>query len=502
MRKNRLLRCLSATLLCAVFLLPACGTGSRAYTVTYTAGEGGTLVGECEQKVPRRKDAEQVTAVADAGYRFVGWDDGVSEAVRTDTGIVANAAYTAVFEPEYLDLPAIRIDTEENAAIVSKEDYVNCGVSVLNADEAYNFSGASAKIRGRGNSSWFNMPKKSYKLKFSEKTDLFGNGKAKTWTLIANYCDPSLARNYFALSLGAQFPSLQQTTSTTQFVDLYLNGRYDGVYLVCAQNEVGKTRVDIDEDVDDVDTGYLLEMDVRIEGEELIDYFALEDYRFGRKCYQLKSPDPEDIADAGKYPQSFISYIGLYTSDCLNAIVFEDFERVCDLIDVDSFAESYIVNELFNAQDVGDSSFFLYKKKGGKLYCGPIWDYDISTGNCNYYSSFYTEHGSWEYDCLWAKELNVWYYYLTGRSEFCEIVGRKLAEYETKIRETIDACAQSLYANERTFVRNFKRWDVLGKPNWPNPIELQQIKTWKNHVKYVRNWLLASLEFVKSQYPI
>ena len=96
----------------------------------------------------------------------------------------------------------------------------------------------------------------------------------------------------------------------------------------------------------------------------------------------------------------------------------------------------------------------------------------------------------------------MWYYYLTGRSEFCEIVGRKLAEYETKIRETIDACAQSLYANERTFVRNFKRWDVLGKPNWPNPIELQQIKTWKNHVKYVRNWLLASLEFVKSQYPI
>ena len=166
----------------------------------------------------------------------------------------------------------------------------------------------------------------------------------------------------------SQFPSLQQTTSTTQFVDLYLNGRYDGVYLVCEQNEVGKTRVDIDEDVDDVDTGYLLEMDVRIEGEELIDYFALEDYRFGRKCYQLKSPDPEDIADAGKYPQSFISYIGLYTSDCLNAIVFEDFERVCDLIDVDSFAESYIVNELFNAQDVGDSSFFLYKKKGGKLY--------------------------------------------------------------------------------------------------------------------------------------
>lgn len=59
-------------------------------------------------------------------------------------------------------------------------------------------------------------------------------------TLIANYCDPSLIRNYLAYTVGAGLENIRETTTLVQFVDVYLNGRYDGVYLICEQNETGK----------------------------------------------------------------------------------------------------------------------------------------------------------------------------------------------------------------------------------------------------------------------
>lgn len=401
-----------------------------------------------------------------------------------------------------LTLPDFYVNTKDEEEITSKEEYLTCSVTVDYEDTRYEFESAPAKIRGRGNSSWYEMPKKSYRLKFDEKTDLFGNGSAKTWTLIANYCDPSLSRNYLAYSLGSIFETQIYTTST-QFVHLYLNGKYNGVYLVCEQVQTGKNRIDIDESIDDEDTGYLIELDVRKEGVEDYDYFCINDTHFDDRYYQIKSPDPEDVEEAGgeSLQEKFAYYIRIYVTHSFISIAYQNtYASICELIDVESFAESYILNELFNSQDVGDSSFFLYKKKGGKLYSGPIWDYDISMGNCNYPSSFYTQDLSSNPYCLWAKELNPWYYYLLRYKEFRELVSEKLEYYADKITEKLNACIKYLYAREAEFKKNFEVWDIWGTYVWPNPDEMVRLKNWHAHVNYVHNWLKKSLSNLKTVY--
>ena len=98
---------------------------------------------------------------------------------------------------EMTELPFLYIETKDMVDIVSKEDYVECNVSLTNTDYEFEFSDIKGKIKGRGNSTW-SAPKKPYKLKFDKKVDLFGDGAAKTWTILANYYDKSQIRNYLA----------------------------------------------------------------------------------------------------------------------------------------------------------------------------------------------------------------------------------------------------------------------------------------------------------------
>ncbi len=183
-------------------------------------------------------------------------------------------------------------------------------------------------------------------------------------TLIANYCDPSLIRNYLAYTVGAGLENIRETTTLVQFVDVYLNGRYDGVYLICEQNETGKTRVDIEDDFEKATTpqemGYLLEMDARApsEGEPNWDYIVVNGFN-----YAIKSPDYEDIEGTDVSFLPYVNYIKTYMQYSWTALASNNFALVEQYINVESFVDSYIVHELFNMIDVGYSSYYVYKDR-------------------------------------------------------------------------------------------------------------------------------------------
>lgn len=374
-----------------------------------------------------------------------------------------------------LDMPIIKIYTEDNKAIISKEEYIKCQVSVTNAEsENYNFSNFDAKIKGRGNSTWFHYEKKPYKLKFEEKVDLFGNGKSKTWTLIANAQDNSSIRNYMAYSIGE---NLLNYTTTTQFVEVYLNSKYIGVYLVCEQIETGDNRVEIDESLDYVDTGYLIEQDARApsEGVEGFDYFVCED-----RCFVLKTPDTEDE----EYSTEYLEFIKNYFEKCFGTLKGNNFQEVCDLINVDTFVDTFIINEIFNNSDVDFSSFFLYKDAGGKLCSGPIWDYDSCAGN----AGEETGKGSNNPELNIAHN-NIFYNYLLTFKEFENKIAFRLETTKNLIKKIVnEKCDYVLDVYKNSFQRNF---DVLGLYNE----RLIELKTWQENVEYLRNWLMKSLDY-------
>ncbi len=388
--------------------------------------------------------------------------------------------------------PFVYINVENGAEIVSKEEYLNCVVKILNTEEEYTFESKEAKIKGRGNSTWTMMPKKSYKLKFSEKIDLFGFGKAKTYTLLANYGDKSLSRNLLAYEL-ARGVGLKETSSA-QSINLFVNGEYYGVYLLCEQNEIGKSRVNIESDLADIDTGYLVEIDywADSEGENDIDYFVIGDTK-----YAIKDPETDDEGFSSEH----MNFIKGYVTNSYNSLT-TDYETVKSYIDVESFAKCYIIHELFNCVDIGFSSFYMYKVKGGKLYAGPVWDFDMSSGNCLYDErenpAQYLNVNDPEY--LYAKSVNVWYKKLLEFDEFKALVGSILDENKDFITEKIDEVLDYQLEYVENNKANFKVWDILNKYVWPNPKKIVSIKTYEGQVEYLRTWLNQKLNYMESVY--
>ena len=262
--------------------------------------------------------------------------------------------------------------------------------------------------------------------------------------------------------------------------------------MICEQNETGSTRVDIEDDFEQApnpaDMGYLIELDGRApeEGIENKDYVVVNDVN-----YAIKSPDYEDLDNLDDFTP-YLTYIKQFLIDAMNALESKEISQIQQYIDIDTFIDSYIIHELFNNCDVGFSSFFMYKDAQGKLHSGPIWDFDISGGNCNYN---WTSNPN-----IIMATCNPWYNGLLNCPEIKAMVGERLASYQDEIRNYFDNVKDTLIDYKASFERNFLRWDILGKPNWPNTDEMVAITTWEGQVDYLLEWLNESLNHILSVY--
>ena len=437
----------------------------------------GEISGRTKQTVFKGDTTTTVKVSAKTGYRFIQWSTGETSEEIQITPTEDTTVY-ATFERIYSTLPTIIINTENNEMITSKEEYYNCIFEICNTEEKYSVENVEAKIRGRGNTSW-DSPKKPYKLKLDKPMDLFGNGEANVWTLIANHTDLSLVRNYLAYSVASLFDS-QQYTCKTRYVDLFLNEEYLGVYLLCEQIEVHPNRVDINDGFD-IDTGYLIELDGREDG---------DGFYVNGKFYSIKSPNTE----AKHYTDEHTKFIKSYLDGCIKALSSDDYSRVEELIDTKSFAQAYVVFELFNCVDVGYASFYLNKNAKGKLECGPVWDFDRSLGITG------NQYGAEPYNALWAKNSNVWFNLLLKHEEFVSLVSKEIYEKSDKIIETINSCYGFVYSHEEAFLRNFEKWNILGEYVWPNSGPTAYIHTWEGQVEYTKTYICNSLNFLKNVY--
>lgn len=279
-------------------------------------------------------------------------------------------------------------------------------------------------IRGRGNSTWMDE-KKPYKVKFDKAQDLFGFGKNKHWVLLANRFDNSLVRNRMTYWLGQQL-GLEYTPQCVP-VEVVMNGEFYGSYLLCEQIRVGKGRVTIDDldDIKDVPAitdpmiktgGYLLSMEYDDDPDKS---FTTEN---GMNLY-IESPD-----ENASY---FNDYIKAYTQKVENAIFGPNFKDAeghpyTDYLDLNSAVDYWWVQEFSqNGDAYGSGSTYLYKKRDsendpGKLYWGPLWDFD------------YVAWGDLEYDAEPSEDLyytsTPWFEALKADPTFVKAVKTRWSE--------------------------------------------------------------------------
>lgn len=241
-------------------------------------------------------------------------------------------------------------------------------------------------IRGRGNSTWL-VDKKPYKLKLEESTDLFGMGKNKHWVLLANYYDYSLIRNRLTFDIGRNM-NLAFTPKSV-CVDVVISGEYYGSYQLSQHVRVGKNNVNIKDLEDNPETeepgitgGYLLSMGGSWLTED--EGTALEGA--GGKFYLERPEYDKDYPEDARTAQ--LNYLNNYLDELdtlVNNLADDDPDNDTidgktwrDYMDEDSFIDYYFMQEFSQNGDAFDSgSTYLYKDRNGKLFWGPLWDFDF-----------------------------------------------------------------------------------------------------------------------------
>ena len=163
-------------------------------------------------------------------------------------------------------LAQIHIETPVDTSIITKDSYTkNCPITIYNKKGEIEYQGITS-IKGRGNSTFKLYPKKPYSLKLDDKKDLFGRAKSKKWTLLAEYTDKSFLRTAFMLELS-KILEIKHTVSY-DFVDLYINEGYNGLYILTEKVEKAEGRIEI------CDDGFLIENDAWYAEEPL--YFTTD----------------------------------------------------------------------------------------------------------------------------------------------------------------------------------------------------------------------------------
>ncbi|MBR6044180.1 MAG: CotH kinase family protein [Ruminococcus sp.] len=346
-------------------------------------------------------------------------------------------------------------------------------------------------IRGRGNSTW-GADKKPYKIKLDKSADLLGMGKNKHWALLANSGDDTLLKNRLTSYIGDRL-GLDYTPQMLP-VDVVMNGRYLGNYYLSETVRIGNSRVEIDEltqtDNEDpeVTGGYLLAMGRENDPED-----SGRSYRHivtkGGEVFFSETPEfYTDYSDDETGTDAQFAYISNYIQKIEDAIMSDDFKDndgvdVGEYLDLGSTASYWWVNNfLKNFDAFATTSTYLYKERNGKLFFGPLWDFDQSmTGSST--SGFYKGN------TLWLNRLRAY------NAEYQEILFEKWDELDGIITDivreggVIDKYIAELYASEQD---NEKLWGI--KENYA---ESGMDFDYLNHVEELRSWLKERQQWVR-----
>lgn len=251
---------------------------------------------------------------------------------------------------------------DTNGIHIKKEDgYVDVQVVFID-NEGNQVIDYGAKIKVRGNST-ATLAKRPFNIKFSEKTDLLGFGKAKKWNLLAECVDPTMMRNKTFLELGHEFGL--DNTSNSQYVEMYIDGMFWGGYLLTEAVEAGEDRIDINVNKGD----FLIEYEHdRVEKGST---YIVTDHGIRFVLSEPEEPDNNQL-----------EYITNVMNEFDKCLFSDDYKQVEKFLDIDSFVKVYLINEFAKTVDFGYSSVNFYYKDN-KMYAGPIWDFDLSSGNFN-----------------------------------------------------------------------------------------------------------------------
>lgn len=341
------------------------------------------------------------------------------------------------------ELPTLNINIDMPFSDVTKEDWVEARFELTNGTREFSSSDyiGMGKVKGRGNRSW-KQPKKSYSIKLNEAFSLLDLPETKKYAIVANYDDRSMMKNYITYRAGALLEGMDYMPQC-EFVEVYLNGSYNGVYLLVERIDGENDAFSMDEPIsmENLDGDCFFEKDISGKADAMSDivfdcpYWANQ----SKDCFVLQYPEltgEAEIAEVVKYLNSFMVRVD-------NAIMGRSDEPYTQYVDVDSWVDFIIMQEIAKNVDGNlKTSCYMYKRAGDdKIYMATLWDFDIAYGgaswdNADLLHNAYVDcpTGTGVTDFMTINSSCPWFYSLyTNHPEFREKIKAAYAEYRSTV---------------------------------------------------------------------
>ncbi len=416
------------------------------------------------------------------------------------------------------NLPLVVINTfgleiPDNPKITVHVGIIDNGPGNINhiSDPFNNYNGwVGIEIRGQSTQLY---PKKAYDFETRDElgdnlnVSLLGLPEDNDWILYAPYADKSMLRNTVSFDLGRK---MNRYCSRTVYCELVINGDYKGVYVLMEKIKKSVDRVDIatlkpDEVTgNDLTGGYIIKVDK-------IDPDFVYDISGWKSNPSPAYPNAMDITFQYFYPDVEVirnqqkTYIKEYITTAENTLCSSGFTDpdagYNSYFDVPSFVDFMLMSEIAKEVDKYRYSTYFYKKKdsdGGKLFAGPVWDFNFGYGNVDYWEPG-IDYTGWLYQMVEKVDWSImfWWKRLMEDPYFRDLAKTRwvdLRQHEfsnTNVHAVIDSMAG--YIDEAK-ERNFTRWPILGQYVWPNYD--WENNTYADEVDYFENFLFSRISWM------
>ena len=406
------------------------------------------------------------------------------------------------------NLPIISINTfgeniPDEPRINAQMGIINNNSGTNNIEDDFNDYNGRITIEKRGNSSQ-EQEKPPYRFETiddngeNNNVKLLGLPEENDWILYAPWSDKSLMRNVLIYSLSND---MGRYAPRSEFVELYLNNEYRGVYVLMEKIKRDKNRVAISSldpnsnFGDNLTGGYILKFDWAETGDNNGGFFSLID---GMR-YNYHYPKPDEISsEQESYIQSFInSYENIMNSNKYNSE-----QGYSKFIDIGSFVDFIILQEISRNVDAYGLSTYIYKDKesiNNMLTAGPIWDFNHGFGNCDYYKAWETDGWNISYTYEDMDQRAFWWLKLWNDDNFKEMVKDRYKVLRRSILSTTNINTKvDQYVSElgNSVNKNFTKWPILGEYIWPNK---EVFDTYQEEIIYLKSWINNRLTWMDSE---
>ncbi|MBT3748884.1 MAG: T9SS type A sorting domain-containing protein [Bacteroidetes bacterium] len=419
-------------------------------------------------------------------------------------------------------LPIIPIKTYRQN--IQDEPKIIAYMGIVDNDSAatnivrYNFSQHTYRIgiEIRGQSSQYFYPKKSFGLETRDSIgenlniSLLGLPKENDWILYGPYGDKTMLRNALIYELAGK---MMDWAPRMGFCEVVLNNVYQGVYLFGENIKRDKNRVDIAKLVEkdtigeDLTGGYIIKID---KGEQDASAGWFSDIRSNggnnaKIFFQYHYPEAHKIQiEQQAYIQNFMHSF----EESLNGSDFKHPDTgYASFIDVGSFIDFFILNEISRNVDGYRLSTFMYKDKdsnGGKLHMGPIWDFNLGFGNANYCEGQKVQGWGYRfnencYGDVW--QVPFWWERLLEDPAFRNklktrwMVLREGALHTDSIFQWLDIKTDEL---EGAIDRNFDSWPIFSQWVWPNSYVGN---SYQDEIDFLKEWISERMTWLDDYMP-